>query len=46
MQIRCYVIYYLNNTKIKLLQSKLFQCLFYMNKTLNLGHLEKYCDSI
>jgi hypothetical protein len=46
MQIRCYIIYYLNNTKIKSLQSKLFQCLFYMNEALNLGHLEKYCDSI
>jgi len=28
MQTRCYVIYYLNNTKIKSLQSELFQCLY------------------
>ncbi len=46
MQIWCYVIYHLNNTKIKSLQSKLLQCPFYTNKALNLGHLEKYCESI
>jgi hypothetical protein len=46
MQIRCYVIYHLNNTKIKSLQSKLFQCLFYTNKALNLRHLEIFCESI
>ncbi len=41
MQIWCYIIYHLNNTKIKSIQSKLFQCLFYTNKALNLGHLVK-----
>ncbi len=41
MQIWCYINYHWNNTKIKSIQSKLFQCLFYMNKALNLGHLVK-----
>jgi hypothetical protein len=41
MQIWCYINYHLNNTKIKSIQSKLFQCLFYTNKALNLGHLVK-----
>jgi hypothetical protein len=44
MQIRCYIMYHLNNTKIKSIQSTLFQCLFYTNKALNLGHLEKYLN--
>jgi hypothetical protein len=37
----CYINYHWNNTKIKSIQSKLFQCLFYTNKALNLGHLVK-----
>jgi hypothetical protein len=37
----CYINYHWNNTKIKSIQSKLFQCVFYTNKTLNLGHLVK-----
>jgi hypothetical protein len=41
MQIWCYINYHWNNTKIKSIQSKLFQCLFYTNKALNLGHLVK-----
>jgi len=41
MQIWCYINYHWNNTKIKSIQCKLFQCLFYMNKALNLGHLVK-----
>jgi len=41
MQIWCYINYHWNNTKIKSIQSKMFQCLFYMSKTLNLGHLVK-----
>ncbi len=41
MQIWCYINYHWNNTKIKSIQSNLFQCLFYTNKALNLGHLVK-----
>jgi hypothetical protein len=41
MQIWCYINYHWNNTKIKSIQSKLFQCLFYTSKALNLGHLVK-----
>jgi hypothetical protein len=41
MQIWCYTNYHWNKTKIKSIQSKLFQCLFYTNKTLSLGHLVK-----
>jgi len=41
MQIWCYINYHSNNTKIKSIQSKLFQCLFYTNKALNLGQLVK-----
>jgi len=41
MQIQCYINYHWNNTKIKSIQSKLFQCIFYTSKALNLGHLVK-----
>jgi len=41
MQIWCYINYHWNNTKTKSIQSKLFQCLFYTNKALNLEHLVK-----
>jgi hypothetical protein len=41
MQIWYYINYHWKNTKIKSIQSKLFQCLFYTNKALNLGHLVK-----
>jgi len=41
MQIRCYINYHWINTKIKSIQSKLFQCLFYTSKALNRGHLIK-----
>jgi hypothetical protein len=41
MQIWCYINYHWNTTKIKSIQSKLFQCLFYTSKALNLGHLVK-----
>jgi hypothetical protein len=37
----CYINYHWNNTKIKSIQSKLLQCVFYTKKTLNLGHLVK-----
>ncbi len=41
MQICCYINHHGNNTKIKSIQSELFQCLFYTSKALNLGHLVK-----